>query len=391
MSLTLDQLLATVSPDSPYAAIALAAEMRPTGPEGTKVAPPTYPPSPTREGPYLIDKRWIGGAEREVVTLDTQQSQGNRCEEGLQDAHDDGLVELPMFELLTDVDTDVGARTVRLTSLDLPHRYADAYLRDATLDGVAFDKTEIGKALRLAEPSNARALYEREPYSIVYGAWDSHRKGRQAKFPRVYDSTIIGFDPLLGQRAGGRLDPLNLTGAQQASGEDWDFVPEGDKKKGARLSEIGHGNALDSGGAHGHVAITAARRLATIHLAALRGIRFGEGVDLAATTAGRAALVALALLGDRLAFGRPAVFLRSGCELAITSETILLERPGGSDEPFDLGIAEAIELFRQAVAHAAEQGLAMATDRIVLTPKDGLAKAIAYAYTKAGSSGDGEG
>ena len=293
-----------------------------------------------------------------------------------------------MFVLTTDVETDAGTRTVRLTSLDFPHRYADAYLRDTELDGVKFDKSTIGKALRLAEPREARVLYEREPYSIVYGAWDSHRKGRQAKFPRVYDSTIIGFDPIVGHRAGGRLDPLNLTGAVQPGPDgDWSFVAEGEKKKGERLSEIGHGNALDSGEAHGHVAITEARKLTTIHLAALGGIRFGTDVSVDALTAGRAALVALALLGDRLAFARPSVFLRSGCELSTVSETAALEHPDGSGDSFVLDAAGSIDLFEAAVAHAAQQGLAMASDRFEVTPSRGLVDAIAHAYTKA--QGDG--
>lgn len=387
MSLSLDRLIETVGPNTNYSAIAISAELRPTGPAGAKVAPPSYPTSASRPVAYLIDKRWVDGAARDVVLLDSQQSQGNRCELALRDAVDDGLVELPLFVIATDVDTDAGSRTVRLTSLDLPHRYADAYLRDTTIDGVAFDKTEIGKELRLAEPREARSLFEREPYSIVYGAWDSHRKGRQAKFARIYDSTIIGLDPIVGVRAGGRLDPLNLTGAQQPDADgDWGFVAEGEKKKGSKLSEIGHGNALDSD-AHGHVAITEARKLTTIHLAALSGIRFGAGVSADALTAGRAALVALALLGDRLAFGRPSVFLRSGCELSTVSESIVLEHPDGSGDLVDLDVTGAIELFRQARLRAAELGLAMATDHVALTPHRGLADAIAFAYTK--SQGDG--
>ncbi len=389
MSLTLEQLVEAVGPATPYSSISITAEMRPTGPEGTKVAPPSYPPSANRDTPYVIDRRWIGGEERQVVLLDSQQSQGNRCELALRDACDDGLLDLPMFVLTTDVVTDAGTRTVRLTSLDFPHRYADAYLRDTELDGVRFDKSPIGKALRLAEPREARVLYEREPYSIVYGAWDSHRKGRQAKFPRVYDSTIIGFDPIVGHRVGGRLDPLNLTGAVQAGTDgDWAFVAEGEKKKqGERLSEIGHGNALDSGGAHGHVSITGARKLTTIHLAALAGIRFGIDVPSDALTAGRAALVALALLGDRLAFARPSVFLRSGCELSTESELAVLERPDGSGDSFELDSTGSIKLFEEAIAHAANHGLAMASDRLEVAPLPGLVDAISHAYVKA--QGDG--
>ncbi len=389
MPLTLDQLLEVVAPNGPYATISITAEMAPVGNAAGKVAPPTFPTPAGQGGPqarYLIDKRWIDGQPREVVILDTEQSEANRCESELRDAADDGLVQLPMFVLTDEVSTDDGARQVRLTSLDFPHRYADAYLRDSLLDGVAFDKTEIGKSFRLADARNARALYEREPYSLVYGAWDSHRKGRQAKFPRLYDSTLIGFDPLGGFRAGGRLDPLNLQGGQAPTVDGWHFVADGDKKKGTKLSEIGHGNAMDSGEAPGQVAINGARRLATIHLAGLRGLRFGSDVSLEATLAARAALVALALLGDRLAFGRPAVYLRSGCELATRHEILALELPTGEVSEFTLALDDAVTLFRNAVDRAAELGIPMAQDRIELAPAPGLAKAIEFAFTKATGS-----
>lgn len=388
MSLSLDQIVDAVAPDGPYATISITADMAPVGDGAGKVAPPTFPTPSGESGPkarYLIDTRYIDGAARTVVTLDTEQSQANRCEAELLDAADDGRVELPMFVLTQQVATDAGVRDVRLTSLDFPHRYADAYLRDSLLDGVAFDKTELGKSFQLAEARNARALYEREPYSLVYGAWNSHRKGRQAKFPRLYDSTLIGFEPLTGQRAGGRLDPLNLQGAQAPAAEvgGWQFVSEGEKKKGSKLSEIGHGNAMDSGESPGQVAIKGARRLATIHLAGLRGVRFGPQVSAEATQAARAALVALALLGDRLAFGRAAVYLRSGCELARRHETLALERPTGEVDEFTLTPAEAIDLFNAAVERAASLGLTMARDRIALTPAKGLASAIEFAFTKA--------
>jgi hypothetical protein len=52
-------------------------------------------------------------------------------------------VELPLMELRV-----AGEAPVVLTSLEFPHRYADAYLRDNLLGGVAFDKTELGRRFR---------------------------------------------------------------------------------------------------------------------------------------------------------------------------------------------------------------------------------------------------
>jgi CRISPR-associated protein Csb1 len=152
-----------------------------------------------------------------------------------------------------------GPVPVVLTSLEFPHRYADAYLRDSLLDGVAFDKTELGRSLMAASLDDASALYARDPGSLVYGAWNSHRKGRPQKFPRVYASEVIGWDPVLGARNAGRMDPLNLQGAQKPSksGEGWDFAPVAQKVKGEKLSEIGHGNVAPNP-QHGGVTIHSA-------------------------------------------------------------------------------------------------------------------------------------
>lgn len=82
-----------------------------------------------------------------MVKLDEYQSQANRVEEALLDARDAGRIRLPLFEM----HVDAAPWSIRLTSLDFPHRYADAYLRDSTINGVRFDKTEIGQAFRIAE------------------------------------------------------------------------------------------------------------------------------------------------------------------------------------------------------------------------------------------------
>jgi CRISPR-associated protein Csb1 len=292
-----------------------------------------------------------------------------------------------LFSLETTVSTPVGDRPVRLTSLEMPHRYADAYLRDSEVDGKSLDASEIGKPFRLASLDDATALFEREPYSIIYGAWDSHRKGRQAKFPRVYQSTTIGFDPEVGVRKGGRLDPLNLTGLidKTTTGGDWTFTPDGEKTKGNRLSEIGHGNALDSGGAHGWVTISGGRRMAEVSFAALERVRFGAADDETSARA-RAALAALALLGDRLAFAKPSWFFRSGCDLVPVRETLAWERAGGELEEFLLDRRAAIALFQHAVEEAKKAGMEMAADVVTLTPRKGLRDAIEHAYVAAEAS-----
>ncbi|MCG5435250.1 hypothetical protein PSH25_003370 [Micromonospora sp. PSH25] len=60
-------------------------------------------------------------------------------EQALLAARDAGRVDLPLFELV------MKQERVRLTSLDFPHRYADAYLRDSEVGGVGFDSSDVGR------------------------------------------------------------------------------------------------------------------------------------------------------------------------------------------------------------------------------------------------------
>ena len=371
------------------AGVRITATARPAGPEGTKVAPPSYPVAAAALHPYVVEKRHVGGELRETVLLDSYQSQANRCEEALLAARDSGRIELPLFELRTSLATPAGDRDVRLTSLEFPHRYADAYLRDSEIDGARFDRTDVGRRLRQVTVDDARALFELDPGSLVYGAWDSHRKGRQAKFARGYQSTVVGFDPEVGVRKGGRLDPGNLTGAiddaTKAEG-DWSFVGEGEKRKGGRLSEIGHGNALDSGGAHGWVTVTGVQRWAFVSFATFERLRFGDATAEQGEAA-RAALAALALLGDRLAYDRPSWFFRSGCDLVRTGEEVAWEHGAGELETFDLDRAAAMELFGLARERCAATGLPMGEATIELQPIPGLRAAIEHAFVAAEGEG----
>ena len=215
----------------------------------------------------------VDGQEREDVLLDSTPSQANRAEEALLRAHRSGVVQVPLLQV-----EHTGEAPVVLTSLEFPHRYADAYLRDSLLDGVAFDKTDLGRSMMAASLDDATALYAHDPGSLVYGAWNSHRKGRQQKFPRVYASEVIGWDPVVGERNAGRMDPLNLQGAQKPLevGRGLGATqPAATKVKGEKLSEIGHGNVAPNP-QHGGVTIQSAQRMATVSLAGLDRIGFGD-------------------------------------------------------------------------------------------------------------------
>ena len=343
--------------------------------------PPTYPTEPGGL-PYLLEKRMWEGEARSDVVLDAVQSQANRAEEALLRARRAGRVGLPLLEL-----RHAGDPPTVLSSLEFPHRYADAYLRDSLLAGVKFDKSELGRSMLGATLADATALFRHDPGSLVFGAWNSHRKGRQQKFPRVYASEVIGWDPQVGARAAGRMDPSSLVGAARPTGDgDWDYSPATEKVKGARLSEIGHGNVAP-GRQHGGVTVTSASRMATVSLAGLDRIGFGAAGHEAAIAA-RAALAAYALLADRLAFGGPSLWLRSGCELVLVEERLEWVSRGGSVEAFDLPVAAALEVFGLAVERAAKEGLPMSLETVALSPSPSLAKAIEFSLTKAETAGE---
>lgn len=379
------RLLAAAGEDRVHTAVVMRAVYQPVGGMGNSVMPPTFPIEERERDltkKYLVADRLVDGEVVKTVTIDQEQSQANRVEEALRDARDRGRIELPMLELRAP--TSHGE--VRITSFDAPHRYADAYWRDSMIDGVRFDKSPIGQRLRAVSAADARPLFEREPASLIFGAWDSHRKGRWPKFARLYTAIMFGIRPVFGARRGGRLDPVNLTGAVDSKDKaenDWRYVAEGEKKTGQKLSEIGHGNIAPNP-VPGGVTVREIRRVASISLAGIERLRFGDA-SLEAATAARAALVALALAGDRLAFARPSVWLRSGCDLAKVSEEIGLERPGGDLEHLEVSVAAAIDTFHELKEMAAKLGVEMASDVISVTPIPSLQKAIEATVAHAAS------
>ncbi len=75
-------------------------------------------------------------------------------------------------------------KPLRVTSLEAPHRVADALLRDSLLDGKVFRKSEPGSELDHVSNRDATVLFELCPTVLVFGMWDSTgpRGGLGAKF-----------------------------------------------------------------------------------------------------------------------------------------------------------------------------------------------------------------
>jgi CRISPR-associated protein Csb1 len=373
-----ERLAADASLEGSDAAIRFRTVYEPAAGPGSKVSPPTYPVE-GRGTPYLLEDRRVGGSVRRAVLLDSRQAQANRCEEALARAVGQDRVWVP--HLVLEVETH--GRALVITSLTAPHRSRDAYFRDAQdADGRPFDETEIGQALALCTPEDATPLYRYAPTDLVYGVWDSHRGLRlAARFPRVYTSEVVGWEPVEGLRAAGRFD-LITSGQQPAAVGDRDWAPDPKGKK--KLSALGLGaippTTRNRRGEPmpGGVTVAGIERLAVLSFPALARVRVGDGPSSA--RAGRAVLAALAILADRLAFGGNGLFLRSGCDLVKASEELTWVGSGAASESLEVDEGVALELLRHALGRAEEAGLVWEPEPIRLRPRENLQQAIDGAF-----------
>lgn len=364
----LDRLAAAVSLESDDVAIRVAAEYQPQAGPDAKISPPTY--IQDSEGSrYHLEERWGADGEKvSVVMVDSIQSQANRAEQALKPvAQELGLPQLVLR-------AEAAGMTITVSNLDAPHRSRDAYFVDSELDGQPFDKTEVGEALARATSEDATAHLRHAPYDLVYGVWDSHRGKRlPTKFPRVVTSEMLGWDVLRGKRGATKTDPLNMPGEDKVSTQEWRGESTAkQRKKESPLNEIGYGMIpVAASDEAGGVSVKAITRSAVISLTGLAALRFpgaGENVDVP----GRVALAALALLADRLAFGRAGLNLRSGCELVRSSERLEWVRAGGEAEPLDLNVDDARALLAGARERLEAAGLAWDPEPVELRPSERL-------------------
>jgi CRISPR-associated protein Csb1 len=219
-ALTFDRLSKAVAGHA--AAIRCRTKLQPAAGAGTKVFPPTH-----AGGVYATEKRRLPiegkpGETREAdcVLLDSVQSQANRIEDAMQAAIDSGDLTMPLIVVEFG---DTVADVQRVTSLQAPHRAADAILRDS-LTGekddkgkpLPFRKSKVGDAITNSGLVNATGLFRYCPHALFLGVWDSTgpKGGLGAKFARALVSEIVGIDAAYGVRTGSRIDPLQI--ARQA-------------------------------------------------------------------------------------------------------------------------------------------------------------------------------
>ena len=386
--INIETLLAGCADDSFDDGLRIDTELQPLAGPGGPVKPAVY-----QGGTYQMDHRWASPADDKptpVVVIDNVPSQANRLEEAIRRHR--SSIKAP--ELVLDL-AGVGNLPVhlprRLSSLEFPHRNADAYLRDARLGEDDFTRTDLGRAVFGATPQACGPLMAWFPQALLYGFWQSHlgKKRQNTKHARSWVSEIVGWNPgatetkVLGLKG----DPLNLSTEETVMSNpddrmDWTIgtgaTVEGGKKD--RLSEMGHGQVPFMGDEATAAAVSFARvtQRATLSFAQLRRISLGSGHSTEADAAARALLVALGLHAHQLAFGR-GFALRSGAELrpAVVEATWL---GATGDEPCALGDLDvSAALLTSAVTYATSVGVPLegwGKEPVVLTPKENLRKAI---------------
>ena len=415
-TLTLETLTQAVKT---AAAFRCRTTLQPAGGTGDKVFPPTY-----AGGAYATELRRLPGRDEpvECVLLDSVQSQANRMEEALQQAIDEGKFKIPIIEVDFS-EADLLAPIGKVTSLQAPHRIADAILRDSLHEGQPFRKSEEGRRIDAVSVANATPLYDLCPTALLFGMWDSTgpKGGQGAKFARAIVSEIVGIDAVFGVKTSSRIDPLQIMlqagplyqSADQA-GVHWTLNEAGAAKekkgpkklgKGGKPSEANHSNVKPTISEidretglpkAGGTTVSSAEQVVVLSLPALRRLQFplngGESCG-EVNQAGRTVLAALGLCAATLA-AEKGFDLRSRCLLwpseAPTWE--ILAKPGDEPVKFTLDAKNAILLLEQAIAAAKKLGLDWREEPLTLEPSPELASLVRRSQELAAAEGsDAEG
>lgn len=420
------------------AAVRFVARLQPAGGRGDKVFPPTY-----AGGQYAIESRVDEhGVVKEVVLLDSVQSQANRMEQALLAAHRDRRITLPIVSV--DFSNVPDLRELReITVLDAPHRLADAILRDSMLNGTLFPATHEGQVLRRATPRNATELFRLCPTALLFGIWESTGAagGLGVKFQRAIVSEIIGVGAVVGRKTASRIDPLQIgriplyearepeggtirwTADESKAASDGTNAHGSPKYKRFKVSkrakgfpsEINHGNVTPDMARHrgellrlgrdfqgeqreirdrdelpGGVTFEHAQHTAVISLAALRKLHFPLDGNSDASSEARLVLAALGLFA-LVELRRNDYDLRSRCALVLESPaTMQIVKRDGSTEPFQLDETSAASLLDGALRQAQSPGLSWQEAPLVLTPSAALVDLIVQSRRLGGIEADGE-
>ena len=375
--------------------IRIDTELEPVAGPGAPVKPAVY-----EGGKFQQDQRWVATTDEKptpVVVIDNVPSQANRLEEALR--RNRAAASLPELHLDLSAISNLPVHLPRrISSFHFPHRNADAYLRDAALDGTNFIKTDLGKSIFSAAAAECGPLMAWFPQALLFGFWQSHlgSKRQNTKHPRAWVSEIVGWNPATTETKvkGLKGDPLNLSveAAAKYDKKDqlgWDLSPTAKGSKGAKLSDIGHGQVpfmTESDATPAGISFARITQRATVSFAQLRRVSLGANSSADADAAARALLVALGLYGHVQAFGR-GFALRSGAELR-PSETRATWLSAEGDAVCSLGDAGTVgELLENCRDHAARVGVPLdgwGRSPVNLTPKANLRNAIRASWPDLG-------
>jgi CRISPR-associated protein Csb1 len=389
MRIEMDRLIRACADDSQEAGITVHTILEPLAGPAAPVKPAVY-----AGGQFQEDERWWGDplARTRVIVVDNTPSQANRLEAALEGLRASlGLPEIVLD--LSSVKALPSHLPRRLSGFRFPHRHADAYLRDAMLDGRSFPETPVGAAIVNATAEEPMALFQWFPQALLFGYWQSHlgKKRAQAKLARSWVSEIAGYEParqgewtrVLGLKG----DPLNLSVDEPVSYDGDDLLrgwqmEQGQRSSGRRqretLAEIGHGQVpvRPQEAALAGVSFRSIEQHATVSFAGLRRVHYRDGE---ASAIGRALLVALGLVAHMAAFGR-AFSLRSGCDLRPVHTRWRWLGTEGEEELEPPSLEEAVTLFHACRQRAETMGLTEGggwdRDPLVVTPNPSLARAI---------------
>lgn len=410
-------------------ALRCRAVLQPAAGEGSKVFPPTY-----SGATYAYEQRMVPGSASPVrcVLLDSVQSQANRMEEALQKAIDEDrlgipypLVEVDFTGYYPGHDKSEEYQLIdpigKITSLQAPHRIADAIFRDSQVPeiGKAFLATDspYGQKLRQASLRNATPLLELCPTALLFGMWDStgSRGAMGIKIERALVSEIVGVNVVGGVRTSSRIDPLAIQTAagpiyQAAEGgpRAWTLdesearkAKKGDPQKFGKSgnpTDINHGNIPpDRDEKHGGVTIEFAEQTIVLSFPALRRLQFplqsASDDTRKLNTAGRTLIAALGVCAATLA-AEDGLDLRSRCLLWPTAplEWELVGRPGEITSGLTVASDQALALLAEALGEAKAVGLAWLEQPLTLLPSENLVNLVAksqrFSRDKGGEGAD---
>lgn len=340
-------------------------------------------------GKYQTSKRRIPGYDESVecTILDSVQSQANRMEDALLADIRAGNIFLP--HVVSDFSNVEGLKKPvgEITCFEAPHRIFDAILRDSVnTDGKHFPFTPEGAAAIKANSRDASAIFAISPASLLFGSWDSTgvSGGLGEKYTRCVVSELVAVNVERAERAGTRVDPLNIAASidpgeilKRTKDEIWAGIAK-NRKKFEKPSRLNHSSVIwpeDSKPAHGGVTCDYIQQSTTLSLPALRQLGFPSG-NLERSVAAQTVLAAISLHAAALNVER-GWHLRSRCDLTLDEgQTAQWDTIGVDGGEHKLDSNTTRSLLKEAIAAAKQTGLQWHEEPIRLKPSPALADLV---------------